>query len=747
MGLPPLSRLTLVLLVGVGHLLGVDDRDLAADSVLTEDEVEKLIIHAWRHGRVQPDLVAWLVPALTSARWAANRYESLDATPLGVWIASSTFSSRFTQLSSAWASPPDYNERLTCAAESAPDYRSLDELYLWIVTTCFEDDVYSWFTPLEFRLLGPDPERDKARERLIDARSGLQVTLAMPKSWPSHQHATTPPWFRDKVTTEGARFWRSSCGYIATLSVVVETDRDERSIHRWSYAPGMAVNFPDDASVELFIVLDPEDDPGYAPFYFRHGDYFSSQTLETMLTVGLVRIEFYRLQEDGQLRHLWNFGVPFLSDKIREHRDRWAGRRNLDLVASPSELLQMIDQRQRALFESTLPSLDDRSAAPSVIAARQWQLQILDDAARSHASGRIVDERLLNESASALRLAEATVKRDISVPDEGCVRPGEALFQISITEDAGWFSSAIVYRDLSGELRGTPLPLDSVNLNTLAANTPPRDALLTLLDPLREVMAEGIQDLVISAGLGTYALPIHDAALRLGFRTAVYCHSIRRMHESLGLPAVGKTLVLGHPGDQDQYLAAADAELNVVAALTQGSRAATGWRGAWPAIVHVAGHGIAGRREHEAGILLANDDFLSAPAILRDVVAEGTQVAFLSACSSGTGRFDIGRAAHAVPLDVALLEKGCHAVISTSAPVNDHVALVFASVFHQTLSEGGNAWESYTAARAAFSAGELRVRRDLREILDAKYPAWRTTLPHDAFEQWTLFRYSGDRQA
>lgn len=746
--LPPISRFTVVLMVGLGHLLGIDDRDLAVDGVLTEEEVEALIIQAWRQGGLGPDFAAWLLPSLVSTRWAANRYEQFDASPAGKWVESSHFGSRCSALSAAWASPPDYLQQITVASASAPNRVSLDQLSQWLHITYPDDNVLFWFTPLEARLLGPDPQRDAARERLEAARSEMYIWLLMPGAWPNRPNGTTPPWFRDVVTIEGARLWHSSCGYVPTLSVVVETDRDERSLLPWSYEPTLAARFPDDDSVELFIVLDADDDPAYLPFYFSYDNHRSSQQLDVMLSVGFVRIEFYRLQADGHLRHLWNFGIPFVSlDELQDHRDRWAGMSQspFDVAPSPTELLTMIDQRQRALFESTLPSLDVRSGDPRVAAAWERQLQVLDDAARSHATGRIIDERILTEAATEVRAAEASVHRSINDPDGSRIQQGEALLHVSIKEDTGWFSSAVVCRRPDGSLHGIPVALDYVDMDSIDAITSLTDALVLLLEPLRELFTDGICDLVISAGLGAYSLPLHEAALRLGFRSATYLHSVRLLHRVPEVAPGAPPLIFGHPGEGPEYIAAADAELNIVASLTSGLRASADWRGEWPSVVHVAGHGIAGAREHESGILLADGDFLSAPAILRDVDAQETQIAFLSACSSGAGKFEIGRAAHAVPLDVALLEKGCRTAISTSAPVNDHVALIFAAAFHHAVADGANAWDGYMAARACFATRRPQLPQDLQDLLDSEYPRWRTPLPPDAGEDWTLFRYSGDR--
>ncbi|MFD5600249.1 CHAT domain-containing protein [Leucobacter sp. NPDC058333] len=469
--------------------------------------------------------------------------------------------------------------------------------------------------------------------------------------------------------------------------------------------------------------------------------------MDVLLEVGLVRVEFYRLREDGELRHLWNFGLPMGQlEPLREHRAQWSGviRGRFDLLPSPIELLKMIDQRQRALFESTIPLAEASVSEAPVSGAWSRRLQVLEDAAQTHAGGGLIDERLLSESEEELRLAEATTPRMTWHPDPVWVKEREALLHISVMEDTGWFSAAVVYRTGAGDLRGNMLDLAAAHFEIARSYTTLGESLIELLAPLRLLLDEGVSDLLISAGLGAYDLPIHEAALRMGFRSATYSHSLRPLQS---LPADVKEnacAVLGYAGAGAEYLGAAAAELDIVRALT-GGHSLSDWRGQWPRVLHVAGHGIAGAREYETGIRLAND-VLSAPGILRSVDATKTQLAFLSACESGLGVFRPGRVARSVPLDVAALEKGCRTVISTSAPVNDHIALIFATTFHHHFSAGETAWESYLETRSVFAGDGLTVPDEVASRLDTAFPGWRTPLSAQSMDTWHLFRFSGDRE-
>ncbi|HEY0238686.1 MAG TPA: CHAT domain-containing protein [Friedmanniella sp.] len=747
--LEPITQCTLILGVGAGHLLGVDVADLTFDGVLTTEEVIRLVNAGWRRGDVNPDLAAWLLPSILSMLWAARRYEGWDESATGLWFADSHLERRISEAwGEGWASVRDFESRITMLCADAPADLSMDELYLWLYRAALDTSWFMSLTPLEARLLGEDPGRDAACERLERARTDHYLWLLVPGAWPERPGDATPDWLRDTVATEGARFWRASAGYVATLTVIVETDRDERSLRRWCYEPTIGLSFPTDSSVEMFIVLDVDTDPAYLPFYFAYDDYRTAQQLDVILEVGLVRVEFYRLNEDGTLNHLWNFGVRTTGlDDLRAHRAKWGGemRDHFNLIPSPTELLAMIDQRQRALFESTVPLVDVRATEPSVVDAWEHRLEVLEDAARSYAFGGLIDEKLLSESVDELRLAEASVRRTVRYPEPESVRVGEALLHISIKEDSGWFSAAVVYRGRCGDLEGHLLDLDAPVFEKAFSPAELIDALVELFAPLHVLVERGVTDLLISAGLGTYGLPIHEAALRLGFQTATYSHSLRLLHP---LPAsIGDDVcaVLGYAGSGSDHIGAAEAELNIVRTIT-GGEAINDWRARWPRVLHVAGHGVAGVREHEAGIRLEHD-FLSAPGVLRSVDARGTRLAFLSACDSGAGVFRPGQVARSVPLDVALLEKGCHSVVSTSAPVNDHVALIFAATFHHHFAAGLTAWESYREARSVFASERPDVPGEVANLLDDSFPEWRVPLSARAMMTWQFFRFSGDRES
>lgn len=730
-------------------MLGVSDEDLVIDGFLDLKDVQQIIIHEWRDASFDADAAAWAVPTLLSLRWAAEQYESPESAPILEWLKKSPLRDRMLPLTAQWDTPADFHRDLTAASASIGMPDSLDALGTLVQRSNPGRNILFWFTPLEARLLGSDPERDEARTVLERARLDKFAWLTAPGSWPTEHKGTSPPWLRDIVTAEGARMWRSRSGYVSTWSVVVETDQDERDLYAWTYNPVLAVEFPNDSSVKFYIVLDAEsNNRAYLPFHYSYEDYNSAVELDTLLTVCLVRIEAYRLDSTGELQHLWNFGIPIhLSERVQPHRSAWEGavRDRFDLTATPQEIFKAIDQRQSSVFEHLLPTFDTRSAEPGVRAAWDRHLAILEHSAVTYATGGLVDDRLLKESASELRSAEAAVRRVTYSPSDDWIRSGEALLHIGLREDSGWFSTLIVFRTRDGVLHGLHNPIDSFVVETGDSVGSWSSFLFDVMKPLGKILNLGVSHLIVSSGLGTYELPLHDAALRLGFESSIYAHSVRSPRSRRDEEVTSHALVLGHPGEGTDYIAAADAELDAVANLTGSVRSKTGWRADWPFTVHVAGHGIAGEREYQTGIALANGDFMSSAGILNGVDAQATDLAFLSACSSGTGRFEVGRAAHAIPLDVALLEKGCRTVISTAAPVNDHVALVFAIAFHTARNAGATNWDSYTAARRCFSRDRISAPKEAETVLDIVYPRWRTPLQEADREDWKLFRFSGER--
>ncbi|MFD5600250.1 hypothetical protein ACFWHR_09345 [Leucobacter sp. NPDC058333] len=276
--LEPITCCTVVLGVGAGHLLGVDVADLTFGNLLTEDEATTLVNTGWRGGDVDPDFAAWLMPSILSLLWAARRYENWEDSEIGSWFAGSHLERRISEAwGEGWARERDFESRLAIRGSDSPDHQSMDELYTWL---CVEQAGADWLmtlTPLEARLLGADPARDAAREALESARVDLYLWLSAPGSWPRSPGDMTPRWLRDTVATGGARLWRASTGYVLTLTVVVETNRDERSLQRWCYQPDIGIQFPADSSVDLFMVLDADDDPAYLPFSFAYDDYRTAQ--------------------------------------------------------------------------------------------------------------------------------------------------------------------------------------------------------------------------------------------------------------------------------------------------------------------------------------------------------------------------------------------------------------------------------------------------------------------------------------
>ncbi|QSB22019.1 CHAT domain-containing protein [Curtobacterium sp. 24E2] len=737
--MPPISRALVAMLVGQGHLLGVDNEDLTFGGEVSADEVRRLI-DLWRSGRVAPEIVAEPVMATVSLIWAAVRWESFGKTALHAFLLRSHLLRRLEEaLGDGLLDDRDYHTGI----ESNPPSLLRDSAWpeaLRAVATGEPADLRI-ASPLELRLILDDPFRDWQVDRLLEVRRVTYASLTADGAWPAKSGGTVPPWLRDVVAGDGARFWHNSTGFVPTFHLVLESPRDEADFLRWTYRPAFSMEFLSDNRVVVYIVLDPEGDAATLPFYFSYEDWQSSEQLDLFAAIGLLRIEVYRIEADGVIKHLYNFGTT--TDwvlPILQHRGRWGGKPNHPLSESltPEELMKAIDQRQRAAFETTVPGLDPRSANDGVREAWERRLKVLDRAADTYSVGGIVDIEVLEETVIELRNAESR-SREPHDDDFGAeIAPGEAVVHYGFREDLGWFSVAAVHRSEDGAYSGQFYDTTEAWREDSFAS-----GIDDLVRPLVPLQAEGVKHLTVSAGAGAYALPLHDAALRLGFETVSYSHSLRRR------PASGRgdgVLVMGYSGAGRDHIPAVDAELSYVSSLYNAAVNVEpeAWRGNWPGVVHVAGHGVTGMREYEAGIYLQGS-FMSASGVLRSVDASDTGLAFLSACDSGAGEFAIGAIGKSVPLDVALLERGCSTVVSTSAPVNDVVASVFAVAFHASYAAGASAWDAYSAARAIFEAGRKDVTRELKDVFERYLPNWQTELSAEAEATWRFFRFSGLR--
>ena len=263
---------------------------------------------------------------------------------------------------------------------------------------------------------------------------------------------------------------------------------------------------------------------------------------------------------------------------------------------------------------------------------------------------------------------------------------------------------------------------------------------------LRGLVELGICKIVVNAHSVTYNLPYHEALLRMGFTEASYSHRAGTLNR--GCPSEStNTVVIGYAGAGTRHIKAVDTELEFVSELYD-TTVTESPLSKLPATVHLSGHGHAGSKNYEVGIEIdPTGPPLSSARVLMDLDATDSDLVYLSACSTGSGSYGPLQLADTVPLDVAFIEKGARAVLSTSAPVNDSVACFFACIFHHARSTGDTIWDAYALAREATRDQEVPHNRPhLGDMLGRIWPQWRTDLMNGAAsapDDWQLFRLSG----
>jgi len=750
--LPPYEQAVVVLGVGIGHMLGIDDDDLTFGSILTHADVEYIISSWWRTGYIDPDVAAWLMQTIQSMVWAIKHLQRKSNSCLLQWFEHSDLRNRVLQYWQHFDDDHvDFNSQIQDLCMPMPDCDSLSELFEALLRHYPSMKVLLSLSPLESRLLGVDPERDSARELLQGIRHTLYIPQIVPGSWPGMYEGPTPGWVEEIVTVDGARLFHSGSGYIASVFFVAESDEDEQALQKWMYSPEIGYRFENDNLAFLVIILQFPEGPGYLEYRYYHNDNRSADRLKALLGTGFLRLEIYRLCEDGTVRHRWNFGIDLMDSlaPLEQHLREWTKSHSPSLwptAPSSTDVLQRMKHREQSLFESVLVPLSARNSSEEIDQAWKRRLQVLVNAANQYGKGGIIDDAQLAETHEILRNAESHRRPEPTAPlSTKCLGPHRAFLQLTVTSD-GYIDGAAAYIDDSGEQRAQIIDLSRISFEGPSRNY--RTLSIYLAEAFAELdflLDKGVKDLVLNVGSGIYNIPFHDALLMRGFSSVSYLHSLNVLRQ----PSSGcsnpqsQGIVVGYPGSGKQFLSAVGAEIELIGRVAKLNQQQT-VPSTWPSIAHVTGHGTTGCREFEVGIDLGPDGgFLSGPRILQQIDASATEVAFLSACNSGAGDFQIGHQIRAVPLDVALLEKGCTAVVSTAAPVNDFVAMLFSTLFHWHYAKTASIWNSYASAREAFAQNPPLLPEEVQILMDQHFPQWRSSLPSSQFETWRLFRLSG----
>jgi hypothetical protein len=741
--------------IGLAHLLGVSDEDASLPNYVSTASTTEVISRWWRSGNADALTTSALYPTWV-ALFQLSRDLRLSHTDLLHTVATSQTGRKVAEfstqdLSLVIRSPLGLTELLERAAGEPIEASSFAEgSFQWdcsgshlaavrrLIQNFGVREVGSVLTLQEIAAALPSDEDDRWNLRSLEQAAHLKhVYLSMPGGWAGPSEDDVPDWVRDIVTTRGAQSYFASSGLIPGWLFVANSDEELQAANRWSYEGGVGFDHLLQDRLKFLIRFEfgPED-YGWISYEYLLNDLEQVNWARTILAVGFVRFELYKLGLFNELKFVASFGVvlpPGLVESAKLHLiERLPPDREISVFSSGvvDDRLKFAAQTERTFFENLGLCVPELASGSDLGIAYGAYLRALDAATKTRFRGSWDDHRNLIESKELLQSAISKHPRHqlepLPIGSLGVGRaPGIAeseSFEFSGLFDPGYTAGSF------GELC---------------------QYLSTALAPLRSLQGIGVQKIVISAGAGVYNLPFHEALMALGFIEASYCHRVATL--SSFSPANGHCadgIVAGFAGVDGERIASVDVELAIVGELLSTDRTSLNMD-RLPSIVHLAGHAKTGRSDLEIGLLLGPDKghVLTSSEVLLNADATATELVFLSACSTGAGLFSIGELIGAVPLDVAFIEKGARVVVSTAAPVNDQVACFFACVFHEQIALGSSYWASYIATREAMRSRVLPPNSTRLSVLLAKYwLTWHDDLDNQSIlnpDDWRLFRLSG----
>lgn len=754
----------LVVHAGIGHLRGIDVSDSAVPNFLTQDQVTALISRYWRDGALDPYLarttrflwqgLLFLARDLGLARPSileylaqsqlAKRVEN-DAAVVKITTTSDTRANSY--LETAQFLPPEPHGTLS----KVPSH--LGAVFELICTDM--ERAKETFTLLEILACLPidnDSDIDKQIVALDWVRNHHEITLSVPGGWPGPEADGIPDWVTDIVIHSGARMFYTSTGNIPGWFIVAESDDELRAITHWSYNPAFGIYQDSGGAIIVAIPLTFQNGQSsrgeWRYFPHRLADVMQ---LTAMLAIGMLRLDVYQLDAHGALSYIFAVGktLPeeFIYTGINLLGKQTVPDKDLRLFERPTfdDVARSMSLVERNLFDGLNEGLVALRSTPDSALGQAFSrfLTALDSATASHLGG-VDGSQVYAQAREHWRIALAQGVRSVGDIDPSILGPGRAYVQFSLKVD--WpvrLIAVIVYVDESGLPQFEKAEFDGEinlehNLEQQAA------ALAAGFTELGKLRALGVDYLVINPSTLAYNLPLHEASLLLGFSEVSFTHRLGTLFPRSYVTSRDNVEVVGFSGVGQRRIAAVDVELDVVRRLYGGSSSSNQISRPISSILHIAGHGFTGFESYSIALDYdANDSLLTSARVLQQFEASETRIVFLSSCSSGEGKFRLNQVAEAVPLDVAFVEAGAQCVISTSAPVNDYLACIFAYVFHKTLSAGSSVWQSYVAARTAIRTGQLSVdTTDLDEI----WPVWRVEFESALVKNsadWVKYRLSG----
>jgi hypothetical protein len=751
---------------GLGHLLGLDDEDLALDGVLTNEEVVSLISTVWRGGRVPGK---WSVRVLETYQslFICGRDTGTVRPSILEALADTQLHARLSEFlpqDELDATPSTFIDELCAAAvefhadAELPDsiQARLDEprwhlpLVAWLLEQ-LPKEAERAFTPLELRAIART-SMDTTRGQDIDQWCRMSfIPMSIPGAWPARAGGDVPPWIREEVIEMGARFAYASTGNVPGWFVTSESDDEQRAFQSWTYNPGFYWR-AENSTIEVgFVLRFADGDHALVGYRYSVDDYIRLFDLRSMLATGVVRVDHYIIDSEARLRHVQAFGTPLPPQLIAECEAALAEltsgqeaqlRLALTETADVLEAMAIVDRNGLEGLEIFTDSQGGEADSEAGASYRRV-LRLIDAATQDAMRGSRVDERLLAEARDELRVALARTERHAVPLDLARLGAGRAYIQLRLHQESLFLHCFVAYLDGDGspvthqfefsdtiDLRSIPVEIEGC-VSELAAG----------LAELRTLLSAGIESVVLRTSAALYGIPWHEALLRLGFAQVSFVHRLNSLAvSSPTLPASPRALVRGYADTGRAHLAAVSTELKTIATLYE-----TAFRtDTIPDVVHLSGHAVTGGASYSVAIADGPDRPLSSARVLLDWKLSGTAVVVLSACNTGTVDVALDQVLEVLPLDVAFISAGAAAVVSTCAPVNDNVAAAFACAFHYELAAGVGVWKAYLHARE-FARGDA-PDRPMAAWLDEQWPAWRVDLgrglaraPHD----WQLFRMVG----
>jgi hypothetical protein len=763
--LAPVEQAMLTVHVGVGHLLGVADADSRVAHLLSPDQVQALISRYWRDGRLDPR-IARLVPFLWASLYRLGRDTGTIRSALLEELFNSQLGRRIRPDTDHDLRPESVDTRvlnhidqrqLKPSAEVGVLSLDCEGSHLRFIDALLEEGpavALGLVTLLEIHACLPDDDEDKAELVALEAISNYhEIYRSMPGGWPGPGAEDVPDWVRDVAVNAGARMFYASTGHVPGWLVVAESEDELQALHHWTYGPVFGFGHDEAGNPVLSIQLTFPSDQKTASewWYYPLEDERSVTHLRTLIAIGIVRLDVYKISPAARLEYVFSFGSPLplpLREACREYlqaNSLPASEVRLFHPPTPLDDLTSMTLAEKNLYDGLTRGMRELHLRPSspLATAYRSHLETLD-ATTASAFGGIPGDDLHQASRESWRIALSQVgqlpSETIDLAPLGIGR-GYAQFLVKLDEPVQLIAR-VAFLDKSGELATSMIEFNGTlnlgwDLEQQAA------ALAAGLSEFDQLLTQGVLKLVVCPAPAAYNLPLHEALMRLGFQEVSYTHRVATLATRERANNTDATIV-GFAGEGPRHIAAVDTEIEIVSRL-YGTKRNEHLPKPLPRIVHLAGHGHAGNRAYETAMeIAAAEPPLSSGRVLLDYDASKSDLVFLSACSSGSGSYLPDQLAEAIPMDVAFIEAGAGMVVSTSAPVNDHIACFFAAVFHSELMMAGTSvWEAFLKAREAAQTATLpSPSEDIEKI----WPTWFMDVsaalsvhPHD----WMSYRLSG----